>query len=149
MAELPEHRPDAADLEKQPFERVDARLAALGEELAVLLGEVNQDGARLEDGEVVVTERRDFSVRVDGEVGGAVLLAFEDVHPLGLVVEAELLEQDDGLDAVGRRPGEELDHRGDSPERAAVEAASPNRRGSAEHKDDAAGINRANAFEAW
>ena len=60
-------------------------------------------------------------------------------------VEAELFEQDDGLDSVGRRPGEELDHREVPP----AERSAEKKRGSGEHKDDAAGINPANASEAW
>ncbi len=113
---LAEHRPEAAHLPEQPLQRVDALARLLREEPAGLLGEVHQDRARFEDGDVpavgavVIDDRRNLVVGADLQERGLELLAPVDVDPDGRVVEAGLLEHDVDLLAVGRGFGVEIDH---------------------------------------
>src|SRR5213083_1985387 len=77
-----------------------------------LLGEVDEDGARLEEREagLAVDDRRDLAVRADGDELGLELLALADVDGVNGVGQAALLEHDGDLPAVRRRPGVEVDH---------------------------------------
>ncbi len=74
---LAHHRTDAAHLEHQPLQHARAPPGVLRHQPAGLLGEVDEDRARLEDREValvVVDDRRDATVGVDGEEPGLLLL---------------------------------------------------------------------------
>lgn len=82
----------------------------------ILARQVSEDGVSLKHGEVVVVvvhNGRDAAVGVDGGKPGLLLDVLPDVDALPCVLEAvrllELLEEDAGLEAVGRAPGEELD----------------------------------------
>jgi hypothetical protein len=61
-AELAEHGADAAHLEHQPLQRLVAPRRILRHELAGLLGQVQQDGARLE-------QRQRLAARAIGDPG--------------------------------------------------------------------------------
>src|SRR4030095_2279621 len=123
---LAHHRPDTAHLEHQPLDDQGPPLAIRGQELPRLLGEVDHDGARLEDGEVVrvaVDDGRNATIRVDAEELGLLLVAGEKVHDVDLVRNAELLERDGRLVPVRGGSGVEVDHRSSFP--AAVTRVNP------------------------
>ena len=88
----------------------------LRQEAPALLGEVQEDRARLEEGDgaasgaVVVHDGWNLVVRADGEIAGLELLAATDAHPVGAVREAGLLEHDVDLLPVRRGGGVEVDH---------------------------------------
>src|SRR2546428_4202499 len=77
-----------------------------------LLGEVDEDGARLEEREagLAVDDRRDLAVRAERDELGPELLARADVDGVDGVLEAAFLEHDGDLAAVRRRPSVEVDH---------------------------------------
>jgi hypothetical protein len=113
MMHLPEHRPDPAHLEHQPLERRDpGRRRLLRPQPAGLLGEIDEDGAALEDAlaRVAIDDRRDLVVRADRQEGGAELLVLADIDRVNLVGETTFLEHDRDLAAVRRAPGVEIDH---------------------------------------
>ncbi len=91
MVRLAEHRAHAAHLEHQPLQRVVLAAHILGQELAGLAGEVQQDGAGLEqrDGLAVravgVDDGRDLVVRADLEECFAELVAGADIDGVDLV----------------------------------------------------------------
>src|SRR5215212_7176758 len=105
-------RADAGGDEHQPGQHLAARRRrALGQELAGLLGEVEEDGVAVEHRRVVVDDRRHLGVRVDGEVVRPELLAAPRVDRHRLVRHAGFLEEKRNLHRVGREIVEELDHR--------------------------------------
>jgi hypothetical protein len=104
-ADLAEHRTDAAHLEHHPLDRLVATCRIGGNELAGLVGEIEQDRARLEQrqrpaaGAARVEDRRDLLVRVERcELGRLLLVAIEG-DAVRLVGEADLL---DAIDAPSR-----------------------------------------------
>src|SRR6185437_6747057 len=111
--------------------RLDALHGILRQQLAGLLGEVNEDGARFEDGQLLaarpvrIDDRRDLAVRVDGDIFRAELIALGDVDAVGTVGQAGLLEHDRDLAAVRRRPGVKVNHRRSSLDRFAACLAQP------------------------
>lgn len=110
---LAHHGADAAHLEHEPLQRARAALRVGGQQAAGPLGEVDEDGAGFEHGEVprvVIDDGGDAAVRVDAEVVRRFLLAFAEIQGADVVGEAELFEGDGGLPAVGRGGGVECDH---------------------------------------
>src|SRR5262249_29227016 len=101
-----------AHLPHQPFGDAVALELVGRQELAGLLGEIEQDRARLHQAEIVVAidDRRDAVVRADLEELGLELLVLADVDRVGLVRDADLLQHDGGLAAVRGRPGVKIDH---------------------------------------
>ncbi len=71
MLRLAQHRPDPADLEHQPLERLRPLGAGRRTEKPGLFREINQDRARFEHREgaaarpILIDDRRDFAVGVD------------------------------------------------------------------------------------
>jgi hypothetical protein len=112
VVHLPEHRADAAHLPHQPLGHAVALELVGRQQLAGLLGEVEQDRARLHQAEIVVAidDRRDAVVRADLEELGLELLVLADVDRMRLVGDADLLQHDGSLAAVGGRPGIKIDH---------------------------------------
>ncbi len=112
------HRPEPAHLPEQPLDRFGAASHVARDELAGLVGEIEQDRARFEHrdrlaaaGGRVVDQRRDAVVGRHRQKVRLELLALADVHRLDVVGEAGLLEEDRDLVAVRRRPIVEVEHR--------------------------------------
>src|SRR5690606_26992692 len=82
-------------------------------EPAGLVGEIEQDGARLHQrlAGVVVDDGRDLVVGTDLQELRRELVVLADVDGMGGVVEAGFFEKDRDLAAVGRGPCVEIDHR--------------------------------------
>ena len=114
MVHLADHRPDAAHLPHQPLHDEPVAVLVLGYELAGLVGEIEQDGAGLEQRAAVVAvdDRGDAVVGADLQEVGLELLVLGDVDRMCGIVEPALLEHDGDLAAVGRRPRVEIDHLG-------------------------------------
>ena len=109
---LPRIGPDAGGNEHQPGQQLAAQLGrALGQELAGLLGEVEQDGVAVEHDGVAVDDGRRLAVRIDGKKRGLVLLALARVDRDQLVIEAGLLQEQTDFRGVGRGVVVELDQR--------------------------------------
>lgn len=100
------HGSNATHLEHQPAHHlvVQARpvLVREGLVLVVQVGQIQHDGAGLEDAQIPILERRDASVGVDVEEPLLLLLVGRDVDGARLVRQAELLEHDGRLEPVGR-----------------------------------------------
>ena len=102
-----------AHLPEEPVEALSALSVFGGQELAELLGQVEKDGARLEDAcrflGAVIDERRDLGVRIGGHVAATELIAIADIDQEGVVLGAavseseELLQHDCDLHPVRRR----------------------------------------------
>ncbi len=111
---LSDHRPDAAHLEHQPLQHLEFQPVRLGQKLACLGSQVQQDGAGLEQGDrlsvrsFAVHQRRNLVVRADGQELRLELVAGADVDGHGLPVASQLkaafLQHDVDLVAVGRGP---------------------------------------------
>ena len=116
MVRLAEHRADAAHLEHQPLQHAVAPARIGRQELAGLLGEVDQDRAgfehrdRLAVGAVGIDHGRHLVVRRDLEELGLELVARADVDRDHVVGQPAFLEHDVDLVAVGRGPRVEVDH---------------------------------------
>ncbi|CAI8716477.1 hypothetical protein EMIT0158MI4_110027 [Burkholderia ambifaria] len=114
-ADLAEHRADAAHLEHHPLDRLVAACGVLRDQLACLVGEIDQDRARFEQrqrpavGAVRIDDRRDLVVRVQRQEFGRHLVVRVEAHEVRLVRQAGLLEHDRHLDAVGRRQRVQLE----------------------------------------
>jgi hypothetical protein len=108
MVRLPEHRADVSDLEEEPRQRLVASGAVRSQELPGLVGEVDQDGARFEQGEgaagraLAVDDGGDLVVGADAQKLRSKLFARAKVDPVHLVREAKLLQRDCDFEAVGR-----------------------------------------------
>lgn len=102
--------PDAAHLEHQPLQHFVLAAGVGRQQPPGLAGEVEQDGAALEqrDGRAIgalgVGDGRDLVVRADGEEVGRELVAGADVHGKHPVGQATLLKHDVHLVAVRGGP---------------------------------------------
>ena len=102
-----------AHLPEQPRQAFRAFRRVLGQEGAVLLREIEQDRAGLEDaggfGQGMVDQRRNLRVGIDRDEPGAELVALADVDDIRVVFRAgvprrqQLLQHHGDLHAVGRR----------------------------------------------
>mmetsp|Transcript_5361 Transcript_5361/g.20336 ORF Transcript_5361/g.20336 Transcript_5361/m.20336 type:complete len:301 (-) Transcript_5361:269-1171(-) len=107
---LAQHGPDAAHLEHQPLQHFVLAAGVGRQQPPGLAGEVEQDGAALEqrDGRAIgalgVGDGRDLVVRADGEEVGRELVAGADVHGKHPVGQATLLKHDVHLVAVRGGP---------------------------------------------
>src|SRR5579863_8252507 len=116
MVRLAEHRANGSDLEEEPRQRLVASGAVRSQEPLGLVGEVDQDGARLEQGEVgaartlAVDDGGDLVVGADAQKLRGKLFARAKVDPVHLVREAELLQRDRDFEAVGRGRRVKVDH---------------------------------------
>jgi hypothetical protein len=113
---LAEHRSHVRHLENQPLQGVVALARILGEELAGLLGEVPEDGARFHHGVASAAGTVGVDDGGDAVVGGELqkfrreLLAEADVDVEVLPFDAQLLQHDHDLLAVGGRGRVQFDH---------------------------------------
>eukprot|EP00406_Dinophysis_acuminata_P070681 CAMPEP_0179295384 /NCGR_PEP_ID=MMETSP0797-20121207/44397_1 /TAXON_ID=47934 /ORGANISM="Dinophysis acuminata, Strain DAEP01" /LENGTH=318 /DNA_ID=CAMNT_0021004633 /DNA_START=16 /DNA_END=969 /DNA_ORIENTATION=+ len=119
--EVPEPAADErrrGHLPHQPADALRAGSRACRDEAAVLVGEVQQDRARLEDTDRAarvrpVHQRRDFRVWVRRHEARGELVAGHDVDRPGVVLDAQglvqLLEQNGHLLAVGRPQAVQLE----------------------------------------
>ena len=86
-----------------------------GEQLAGLLGEIEQDRAgfeqaeRLAAGAVGIEDRRDLAVRIERQEFRRLLVVLAEVDQMRLVGQPGLLQHDRHLHAVGRRQRIELE----------------------------------------
>ena len=117
MAGLADHRAEAPQLPREPFEDRLAPAQVGGQEAAGLLGQIDQDGAGFEHRKrlaavrrIVIDDGRHPVVGADGEEVGLVLLAPVNVDRDDAVVEVHLLQRDGDLPAIGRRPVVGVDH---------------------------------------
>ncbi len=112
VMDLSQHRAGAAHLPHQPFQHAVARLAVLRQKLAGLVREIDHQRRRLHqaDAGVTVDDGRDTVVRAYLEEFRLELLVLADIDRMHGVGEADLLQHDGGLAAVGRRPRIEIDH---------------------------------------
>jgi hypothetical protein len=88
-----------------------------GDELAGLVGQIKQDGARLEHrnrlaavGRRMIDDRRDAVVGRDGQKVCLELLAFADVDRNDLVFQSRFLEENRDLVAIRRSPVKHVNH---------------------------------------
>ena len=103
--------PDAGGDEHQPRQQLAALLVRLGrQELAGLLGEIEQDRVAVEDGRVAVDDRRHLGVGIDRQELRRVLLALAGVDRHQLVGQRHLLQAERDLGRVRREVVVELDH---------------------------------------
>ena len=97
MHRLAEHRADARHLDHHPLDDIVALAGVLGQELAGLFGEVEQDRPELDHGvglparTVMIDDRWNLGVRIDLQELRAELLALPDVDELGVIGQARLL----------------------------------------------------------
>ena len=115
MAEAAAEEGRAAHLPEQPRQGLGAFRAGCGQELAELLGEIDEDCAGFEDpdrlGTAAIEQRRDFGIGIHVDEAAAELVALADVDQpgviFGILVTAleQFLEHDRDLLPV-RRPSE-------------------------------------------
>ncbi len=116
MHVLAEHRPDGGDLHHQPLHDVVALDRIVRDELAGLLGKIEQNRARFDHrigraaGAFAVDDRRDFLQRIDLGEFRRELVALPHVDDLGVVGQFALLEHDEDLLHVRRGQRVEVDH---------------------------------------
>ena len=115
---LPRHGTEAAHLPEQPFDRLGTTARIARQEPAGLFGEIEQDGAGLEQRDrraavlrLVVDDGRHAVVRGDLEEVGLELLALADIDRVDRIGRVRLFEEQRDLVPVGRRPVIEVDHR--------------------------------------
>lgn len=116
---LPGHRAQAAHLPEQPLQRLVAATQVGGDEAATLVGQVQQDGAGLEQAQRraaidrgVVHDGRDAVVRCDLQEIGLELRALPDVHRHDPVRQLGLFQEHRDFVAVGGGPVVQVDHAG-------------------------------------
>ena len=100
---LAEHRPRAAHLPHQPFDGAVARLAGLRQQLAGLVGEIDQDRAGFHQAHpvVAVDDRRNAIVRADFQEFGLELLVLADVDGVDGIGQSHFLERDEAFRPFG------------------------------------------------
>src|SRR6478736_6813953 len=76
----------------------------------MLLGQVQQNGVRVEDSDSIVDNDRHFPVRIESTESRLVLLTLEDVDRDGLEKKPKLAEHERHLHGVGGRMKIELQH---------------------------------------
>ena len=104
---------DAGGHEHQPRVHVGAQRRRVGgQELAGLLGQVQQDGVAVEHRGIAIHQRRRLGVGVDGQEGRVVLLALARVDGHQLVRQARLLQVEGDFEGVGRGVEVEGEHGG-------------------------------------
>ena len=103
---------DAGRHEEHPRQQLAARLVGLRrQELAGLLGEIEQDRARIEHDGVAIDDGRHLGVRIDLEEFRLVLVALAGVDRNRFVRQAGLFEKQRDLGRVRRGGVIELQHR--------------------------------------
>ena len=105
MDALAENWSHARCMELQPFDRLPPGLGISWEQLVGLVGEIEQDGGRLEqdDARVVIRDDRDAAMRGQGEKRRLPMLSFFDVHMVEAVRQSQLFKGDCRLETVGGR----------------------------------------------
>lgn len=113
---MSEHWASSTDLKKKPLQSRVTRGARASQKPASLLGEIGQDGARLEDGDllpdraVVVYDSWDFVVRANAQEPWLELVARTEIDHRNCVREAELFKRNRDLEAVRCGRSVEIDH---------------------------------------
>ncbi|MNR16710.1 hypothetical protein D3C85_1333290 [compost metagenome] len=115
---LPGHGAEAAHLPEQPLQALLAATRVLRDETAGLLGEIEQDGAGLEQRQrraaicrLVVDNGGDAIVRRDLQEVRLELFVLADIDRVDAIGQSGLLEEQADLVAVGRGPVVQVDHR--------------------------------------
>ena len=112
---LARHRPKAAHLPHQPFQHRNPLAKILGQKLASLLAQVEQNGAGFEHARrpamraIGIDDRRNLVVRADLEEIRRELLVLGDIDWIDLIGQSHLFQSDADLAAVGRIPGVKFD----------------------------------------
>ena len=107
MHRLARERPEPGGDEQEPGEELRP-VGRRAEKRVRLLGEVEEDRGRIEHprrlaaGPILVDDRREFAVGIDGAEGRRVLLPLPRVDRDGTVREARLLEEERDLQRVRR-----------------------------------------------
>jgi len=115
MNGLARERPEARANEQKPGQQFRPFLG-LAEELAGLLGQIEQNGGGIEDARLLaarpirIDDRRHFAIRVDRPEHRCVLFALARVDRDDLVGQARLLKEERNLRGVRRRVEIETDH---------------------------------------
>jgi hypothetical protein len=113
-ADLAEHRADRGHLEEHPGQGLVALGRILGQELAGLLRQIDQDRAGLEQAErlsaraVRIDDGGDLAVGVQRQEFRRPGLVLADVDRMRLIRQADLLQHDRHLDPVRRGQAVEL-----------------------------------------
>src|SRR5690554_2460504 len=110
---LPHHWADTRHLKHQPLNGARAALPITWKESLGLLGQVNQDGARLEDGEIIfvaIDDGGDPAIGVDLEELRTLLFELRERELVDPVRKAHLFEGDGDFLAIRSGGGIEVDH---------------------------------------
>ncbi|MNT01600.1 hypothetical protein D3C72_1360720 [compost metagenome] len=110
MDALAQHRPHAGRMKLQPGDGGPALRGRLGQQPTRLLGQVQQDGGRLEHGDarLVVDQHGNAPVRIAGQECGQPVFALVDAHMAQPVRQAQFGQRNRGLETVGRAVGVEF-----------------------------------------
>lgn len=103
MHALAEDGTDAGGVEHQPGDGVPARGWRLWQQCAALLGQVQQDRRRFKqhDASAAVFEDRNATVRIEPQEIRMAMFTLLDAHVVQAIRQAQLLQRDGGLVAVG------------------------------------------------
>ncbi len=113
-AHLAEHRPHRRHLEEHPGDGLVAPRRVGWDQPAGLVGQVEQDGAGLEQAErlparpIGIDDRRDLAVGVQGREFGAGSPGLAEGDGVRLIGQPQLFQRDGDLHSVGRGDGVEL-----------------------------------------
>eukprot|EP01022_Parablepharisma_sp_SALTPOND_P027435 TRINITY_DN665_c0_g3_i1.p1 TRINITY_DN665_c0_g3~~TRINITY_DN665_c0_g3_i1.p1 ORF type:complete len:1952 (-),score=631.07 TRINITY_DN665_c0_g3_i1:246-6101(-) len=114
-AQLAKHRTDAAHLEHHPLDHLVTLGGILGDELAGLLGQVQQDRARFEQrqrlaaGAIGIDDRGNLVVRIQRQERRRHLVVGLEADQVGFVGQAGFFQHDRDLHAIGRGQRVQLD----------------------------------------
>jgi len=112
---LGEHRADRSHLEEDPLNRLDPPCRIAGDQLAGLLGEIEQDRTgfgqrqRLAIRTIGIEDCWDLAIRVQGQEFRCPGLVLAGVDRVRLVGETDLLQHDRHLHPIGGRQRVELE----------------------------------------
>lgn len=101
----------ARSMEEELFEDAGATDTVPRQELAGLLGEIDEDGSALGQHEAVIDQDRHLAVRIESEKRLRFLLSLADIHRSQIVGYPHFFEGDQYLDAVRGGKGVDFDHR--------------------------------------
>ena len=114
---LPRHRTEPTHLPEQPLQHFGPAAQVCRNELAGLVGQIEQDGAGFEQrqrrtavGRRVIDDRRNAVVGCNREEGGRELLAGADIDRNDPVRQPALFQKKRDLVAVRRGPVVQVDH---------------------------------------
>src|SRR5258708_791600 len=117
MVYLAEHRADAAHLEHQPLDCLEAPGFLLRQETPGLVRQIQQDCAGFEQGirfafrPLAVHDRRNLAIRADGNEAGFELIPLADVDRMHVIGKRQFLQHDGDFASVRRAPSVQVDQR--------------------------------------